>query len=271
MSSKQSKEPQSNDSAKALSSREGLGEAVDLNSDMGEGMDNDELIIPYISSVNIACGYHAGDEKILRKTIELSKQFNAAVGAHVSFFDKENFGRSEMNLSAHEVYDLVTRQLAIIKRMADSFSIKLNHVKPHGALYNMSAKDAALAKTIATAVMDFDENLILFGLSGSHSIKEAKAVGLKTASEVFADRTYQDDGSLTPRSQLNALIKDADKAIHHVLQMIKKGTVTAVSGKQVPIVVETICIHSDGKNAVEFANNISEAIKKEGIRISPFV
>ena len=176
-----------------------------------------------------------------------------------------------MNLPAGEVYDLVTRQLIILKRIAGSFNIKIGHVKPHGALNNMSAKDAVLAKTIAAAVKDFDENLVLFGSSGSHSISEAKATGLQTASEVFADRTYRDDGSLTPRSQPNALIEDTDAAIRQVLQMINKGTVTTITGKQIPMIAETICIHGDGKHAVEFAKNISNAIKKEGILISRVV
>jgi UPF0271 protein len=254
------------DSSKAPSLRGGLGE-VDLNCDMGEGMGNDEFIMPYISSANIACGYHAGDEKIIWKTIELAAQYNVAVGAHVSFFDKDNFGRSEMNLPAHEIYDLVTQQLIILNEIADSFSVKISHVKPHGALYNMSARDAALAKTIAQSVKDFEENLVLFGLSGSHSVEEAKAIGLKTASEVFADRTYQEDGSLTPRSQAGALIEDTGKAIQQVLQMIKEGTVTTITGKQIPIVAETICIHGDGKHAAAFAKKIYENLKQNNIGI----
>jgi UPF0271 protein len=246
----------------------GLEGAVDLNCDMGEGMSTDELIMPFISSANIACGYHAGDEKTIWKTMDLALKHHVAIGAHVSFFDKKNFGRSEMNLPADEIYDLVTQQLIISKEMADSFETKIRHVKPHGALYNMSAKDTVLAKTIAQAVKDFDENLILFGLSGSHSIAEAKKIGLKTASEVFADRTYQDDGRLTPRTQTNALIENPHNVIEQVLQMIKEGTVTGISGKKIPIVAETMCIHGDGKHAVEFAKAIHEALQKEGIGIT---
>jgi UPF0271 protein len=254
------------ESSKAPSTGRGLEEA-DLNCDMGEGMDNDELTMPFISSANIACGYHAGDEKTIWKTIELAVKHKVVVGAHVSFLDKENFGRREMSLSTEEIYKLIEQQLIIIKEIADSFDIKINHVKPHGALYNMSARDATIAKAIAEAVKDFDSNLILFGLSGSYSINEAKAIGLKTASEVFADRTYQDDGSLTPRSQQNALIEDADNAVQQVLQMIKKGTVTSVSEKIIPIKAETICIHGDGRYAVQFAKHIHEAFKKERIHI----
>jgi 5-oxoprolinase (ATP-hydrolysing) subunit A len=242
-------------------------EVIDLNCDMGEGMNDDALIMPFISSANIACGYHAGDEETIRKTIALAMEYNVSVGAHVSFFDKENFGRSEISLSAGEIHDLVTKQLIIIKKISDSLGVKLRHVKPHGALYNMSAKNAVLAKTIAQAIKDLDGNLILFGLSDSHSIIEAKKTGLKTASEVFADRTYQDNGSLTPRTQPHALIESTDKAVQQVLQMIKQGTVATVSGKQIPIIAETVCIHGDGKYAVEFAKKIYENLKHNNIDI----
>jgi len=269
MKSNRPEGPGLNESSNASSFGEGSAGAVDLNCDMGEGIGNDELIMPFISSANIACGYHAGDEKTIWKTIELAKKHNVAIGAHVSFPDKENFGRSEMNVTGERIYELVRQQLIIMKEIADSLNVKMSHVKPHGALYNMSAKDAVLAKTIAAATKDFDENLVLFGLSGSLSVNEAKSIGLKTASEAFADRSYQDDGSLTPRSQSNALIDDNNKATQQALDMITKGTVTTVSGKTIPIIAETICIHGDGKHAVEFAKNISLALKNEGIRIRP--
>ena len=227
---------------------------------MGEGIGNDELIIPFINSANIACGYHAGDAVTMQQTVELCVKYNVAIGAHPSFFDRTNFGRIEINIDSAEVYDLISQQLFVLNEIVTGFDIKLHHVKPHGALYNMSAGDAELANTIARAVKDFDASLILFGLSGSQSIIEAKVIQLNTASEVFADRTYQDDGSLTPRSQPNALIEDTDKAIQQVLQMIKEGTVTTISGKIIPIVAETICIHGDGKHAVEFAKAIYKAM-----------
>ncbi len=232
-----------------------------INCDMGEGTGNDELIMPFISSANIACGYHAGDSATMWQTVESAIQYNVLIGAHPSFLDRKNFGRTEMNVDKEEVYDLVTQQLIILNEIISGLGAKLNHVKPHGALYNMSAKDAMLANTIAKAVKDFDASLILFGLSGSHSISEAKTLGLQTASEVFADRTYQDDGSLTPRSQPNALIEDVTKAVQQVLQMINEGTITTVSGNIIPIVAETICIHGDGKYAVDFAKAIHDAIK----------
>ena len=241
--------------------------SVDLNCDMGEGLDNDALIIPFISSANIACGYHVGDEKTIWQTIELAIKHNVAVGAHVSFYDKENFGRQEINLSEKDIYELVEQQLLIFKEIADAFDIKINHVKPHGALYNMSAKNAAIAKAIAQSIKDFDSGMILFGLSGSHSVDEARATGLKTADETFADRTYQDDGSLTPRYQPNALIENSSSAIGQTLQMIKEKTVTSISGKTIPIVAETICIHGDGKHAVQFAKDIFETLKQHVIDI----
>jgi len=237
------------------------GVGGEVNCDMGEGYFNDEAIMPFITSANIACGYHAGDPVTMWQTAELAIKYNVATGAHPSFFDRKNFGRSEMNFTKDEVYDLVTQQLIIIHEIVTALDTKLHHVKPHGALYNMSARDAGLANTIAKAVRDFDASLILFGLSGSHSISEAKAIGLQTANEVFADRTYRDDGSLTPRSQPHALIEDTGKVVQQVLQMIKEGTVTTVSGNVIPVVVETICIHGDGEHAVEFAKAIHYAVK----------
>jgi UPF0271 protein len=237
---------------------------IDINCDMGEGIGNDEAIMPFIHSANIACGFHAGDPQTMWQTIELAVKHNVSVGAHVSFLDRENFGRSEINLPPDEIYELVEQQLILLNEIAESFNVSINHVKPHGALYNLSAKDAAVAKAIAAAVKDYDSKLILFGLSGSHSITEAKNIGLKTASEVFADRSYQDDGSLTPRSQPDALISTTEAAVKQVLQMIKEGTVTSLSGKTVPIIAETICIHGDGPHAVAFAKAIHTAIKQIG-------
>jgi UPF0271 protein len=233
-----------------------------LNCDMGEGTGTDEFIMPFINAANIACGYHAGDSVTMWQTVELAIKHNVAIGAHISFLDKENFGRIEMQLSSDEVYELVSQQLIILNEITTELDAKINHVKPHGALYNMSAKDASLTTVIAKAVKDFDSNLILVGLSGSHSISEAKKTGLKTANEVFADRTYQDDGTLTPRSQPHALIEEVDNVVKQVLQMTKEGTVTTLSGKIIPILAETICIHGDGKHAVEFAKAIYGVVKE---------
>ena len=232
-----------------------------INCDMGEGVGNDELIMPFIHSANIACGYHAGDAATMQQTVELCLKYKVAIGAHPSFFDRENFGRTEMKLEQEEIYDLISQQLFILNETVAGFDTKLLHVKPHGALYNMSAKDSLLAKTIARAVKDFDASLIVVGLSGSYSVSEAKALGLKSANEVFADRSYQDDGSLTPRSQSNAIIDDTEKVVQQVVQMINEGTVTTISGKKIPIVAETICIHGDGKQAIDFAKAIHNAIR----------
>lgn len=235
---------------------------------MGEGIENDEALMPFITSANIACGYHAGDETTMRSTVMMAKKAHVAIGAHPSFLDRENFGRTEIkDITPQQVYDLVIAQLTSIHKIVIECSAHLHHVKPHGALYNMAAKDPALSMAIAHAIYDFDKTHVLFGLSGSYLISEAKAMGIKTASEVFADRTYQDDGNLTPRTKLNALIEDEEQAIGQVIQMIKKGTVTATSGKEVPILAETICLHGDGKNAVAFASAINKRLIAENITI----
>jgi len=241
--------------------------SIDINCDMGEGIGNDERIMPFISSASIACGYHAGDKHTMEQTVDLCIKHNVAIGAHPSFKDKENFGRIEMNLSVEETYAIVSKQVNDLLTIVKEKNTTLHHVKPHGALYNMSAKDSLLAASIAKAVKDSDGSLILYGLAGSYSLTEAKKIGLKTASEVFADRTYQDDGSLTPRKQANALIEDTRKSIGQVLQMIKGKNVIALSGKNVFINAETICIHGDGKHAVEFAKTIYDKLKQERIVI----
>ena len=242
---------------------------VDINCDMGEGMSHDADIKPFISSANIACGFHAGDENTMRQTMLLAMENNVAIGAHISFPDKIHFGRTEMHLPKIEIHDLVIQQLATLHKIADSLGAVIHHVKPHGALYNISARDVELAKTIVSAVKQFNPHLILFGLSGSHSTREAKAIGLQTASETFADRHYNDDGSLKARSQPNAMIENEEKAVQQVLQMIIEGTVTTGTGKLIPVLAETICIHGDENNALAFARVISSALKKENIRVAP--
>ncbi|MBS4063621.1 MAG: 5-oxoprolinase subunit PxpA [Chitinophagaceae bacterium] len=240
---------------------------IDLNCDLGEGMNTDEQIIPLISSANIACGFHAGNESTMKRTIELCLQHGVAIGAHPSWPDRENFGRTEMNLSEQELYDCVTDQLQVLQNIASTFNTKLHHVKPHGALYNQSAKNKIIASTIAKAVKDFDASLILFGLSGSISVTEAELLGLKTAHEVFADRTYLDDGSLTPRSRPDALIEDETIAVQQALQMIQQGTVATISGKIIPVKADTICLHGDGMHAAAFCKLINQQLKQSGIEI----
>ena len=244
---------------------------IDINCDMGEGIGNEEAIMPFISSANIACGFHAGDENTMKQMITLCVEHNVAIGAHPSFYDRKNFGRVEMKLSANEIYDLVILQLRTLEKFAIEKGRTLYHVKPHGALYNLSAKDQETAAAIAGAVKDFDEHLILFGLSNSFSIMQAKAIGLKVASEVFADRTYQEDGSLTPRSQPNAMIDDPSKSVAQVVLMINEKMVTTVNGKKIPIEADTICIHGDGKHAVEFAKAIYDSLKKNDVVIQHLI
>jgi 5-oxoprolinase (ATP-hydrolysing) subunit A len=234
----------------------------DLNCDMGEGMGNDDAIMPYITSANISCGFHAGNGDIIRYTMALAIKHGVRIGAHPSFHDRENFGRKEMELTQEKLYAIVLEQLIKMDLIAKEKGTTLYHVKPHGALYNMAAKNAKIAATIAQVIKDFNEDLVLYGLSNSFLISEAKALGLQTANEVFADRTYQDDGSLTPRSQGNALIKTEGECIQRVLQMVKEGTVTTTSGKIIPIKAETICIHSDNLHAVRFARKIHESLKQ---------
>ena len=241
---------------------------IDINCDMGEGTGKDEAIMPFIDSANIACGYHAGDEDTMKRTVELAMKYNVSIGAHPSYLDKENFGRTDIRLPMNEVYDLVTKQIRLLRKRTNKAGAPLHHVKPHGALYNMAARTRSLAAVIALAIKDVDEKLELYGLSGSHLIHEARKIGVKPVSEVFADRTYQDDGRLTPRSTPGALINDKDKVVQQVLQMIKEGTVTTLSGKKIPILAETICIHGDGEHALEFAKAIHDALIKNGILIS---
>jgi len=234
----------------------------DLNCDMGEGIGRDEVIMPFITSANISCGFHAGNGDTIRQSIVLAIRHKVQIGAHPSFRDRENFGRKEMHLTHDKLYAIVLEQLIKMDLIVKEKGGTLQHVKPHGALYNMAARDVQIAGTIAQVIQDFNDELIVYGLSNSCLISQAKAFGLKTASEVFADRTYLDDGSLTPRSQPNALIEDDHQCIQQVLQMVKEGTVTTVSGKTIPIVANTICIHGDGKHAVSFAQKIHEVLKQ---------
>ena len=241
--------------------------SIDLNCDLGEDFPNDALLYPYISSANIACGYHAGDLDCIIKSIDLCISNNVAIGAHPGFDDRENFGRKEVYLSAERLQDLVMHEILVVRFNAMKLGHKLHHVKLHGAMYNMAAKNKAMALTIADAIYRVDPTLIVYGLSGSFIISEAKALGLATCSEVFADRTYQSDGSLTPRSNPNAMITSTEISIKQVLQMVTEQSVTSVDGTVIPIVAETICLHGDGEHAVAFANLINKTLKQHNIAI----
>lgn len=234
---------------------------IDLNCDMGEGMETDAAIMPFISSANIACGYHAGDKDTIRKTIALCLQNNVAVGAHPGFPDKSNFGRTPMLLSSEDLFQIIEEQLEIIQSCCNEMGATLHHVKPHGALYNMAIKDNEISAVIAKAVKDFNPKLIYYGLSGSCMIEEAKQLFLQTANEVFADRTYQQDGSLTPRSEKNAMIENSEQALTQVLEMLEHSRVTTLDGSRMPIVAESVCIHGDNPNSLALAKFISEGLK----------
>ena len=232
-------------------------------------MGSDAELMNYVSSVNIACGFHAGDATVMRKTVEAAVKKGIAVGAHPSFPDLQGFGRREMSLSAQEIFDVTLYQISALKGICEASGVKLRHIKPHGALYNQAAKNSQIARAIAEAVKAIDKNLIFYGLSGSFLISEAENIGLQTASEVFADRTYQADGSLTPRTEPNALIETSEQAVAQILQMIMEQKVTAVNGETFALKAETVCIHGDGENALEFACAVREQLINNGIKIQP--
>jgi UPF0271 protein len=242
---------------------------IDLNCDLGEGCGSDAELMRYISSANIACGFHAGNEDTMRRTVELALENGVALGAHPGYADPENFGRTQMNLAPAEVRQLIFDQLDALKRVCEPLGTTIRHVKPHGALYNQAAKDRELASSVVEAVSEWDRNLIFYGLSGSEMITEAEKVGLRTASEVFADRTYRSDGSLTPRSEPNALITETETSVLQVLDMIRYGRVRSTDAIMVAIKCETVCLHGDGDHAVEFASLIREKLETEGFTIAP--
>ena len=245
---------------------------IDLNCDLGESFGHYKLgeniaILKYITSANIACGFHAGDPSVMRETVARCIEHQVAIGAHPGLPDLVGFGRREMAISPTEAYDLTVYQIGALHAVATSQGGTIRHVKPHGALYNMAAKNPALAEAIAKAVYDVSPNLILFGLAGSELITAGQKYGLPIANEVFADRTYTNDGILTPRSNNNAVITSDEAALAQVLQMVKTQTVNATSGETVSLQADTICLHGDGEKAVVFAKMISETLTAEGIDI----
>jgi len=245
---------------------------IDLNCDMGEftdeaSIEKDAALMDYVSSVNIACGFHAGSAEVMQRTAATALLKGVAVGAHPGYPDPGNFGRIAMEMPPEEIFDIVAEQVSALKNITEDLGGKLHHVKPHGALYNQAAKDAGLARVIARAVKTVDEGLVFYGLANSHLISEAEKLGLATASEVFADRSYQPDGSLTPRTQEGALITDSYYAVVQVLEMVTLGQVKAVNGERVRINAETVCIHGDGEHALEFAQMIREVLKQNRINV----
>ena len=243
--------------------------SIDLNCDMGEGFNSDAWIMPFISSANIACGGHAGDDESMRKTILLAKEYGVQIGAHPSYPDKKHFGRKKMDCSVEDIHQMMHEQLTQFLHIATELNAHVTHVKPHGALYNASADDMQIAITIAESIKQIREDLILFGLPNSCSSLAADQVGIRFCNEVFADRTYTNDGRLTPRSSANALIKNTEDALNQVLHMIKNNTVISTTGHPIHIHADTVCIHGDGAHAVAFAKAIYRGLKENEIKISP--
>ncbi|KFM99341.1 5-oxoprolinase subunit PxpA [Bacillus clarus] len=246
---------------------------IDLNCDLGEGfgayqIGNDDEILPFVSSANIACGFHAGDPTVMRQTVEKALRHNVAIGAHPGFPDLIGFGRRIMRVSPNEVYDYVLYQIGALAGFVKAAGGNMHHVKPHGALYNMAATDPEIADAIAKAIYHINPELLLYGLANSRAFQEAaQKYELTLVQEAFADRTYQADGTLTSRTEENALIKSEEKAIEQVLQMVQEDRVHAVDGSDVTIHAQTICLHGDGENAVQFAERIHRTFSLNGISI----
>jgi 5-oxoprolinase (ATP-hydrolysing) subunit A len=249
-----------------------MTDRVDLNCDMGEsfgayriGADAD--VFPYITSANVACGFHGGDPTVMRTTLAQARERNVAIGAHPGFPDLIGFGRRDIDASADEVYDLVVYQIGALLGFANAAGMQMQHVKPHGALYNMAVARPQLAAAIARAVRAVDRGLVLFGLPGSHPISEGESAGLRTASEAFADRNYMRDGTLVSRRRPDAHIDDATEAVTRAIRMVREGTVTPVDGPPISIRVDTICIHGDGPHAAQFARQLRTGFESAGIEV----
>lgn len=246
---------------------------IDLNSDLGESfgvyqLGLDTQVIPHITSANIACAYHAGDPLVMESTVGLCKQHGVAVGAHPGYPDLMGFGRRNMAASPQEVKAYIKYQMGALTAFCRSHGVVLQHVKPHGALYNTAAKDYALARAIAEAVFEVDPTVILLGLSGGETLRAAQDIGLPCASEVFADRAYNADGSLVARSTPGAVIHDVDECIRRIIRMVKEHKVTAITGEEISLAPESICVHGDNAEAVAFVKNIREQLEKNGIALA---
>lgn len=246
--------------------------SIDLNCDLGESfgcyiIGMDEAVIPYVSSVNVACGWHAGDPLIMEKTVALAKKHGVAVGAHPGFPDLLGFGRRPMTITPQEAGAYVKYQVGALMAFAKGQGMELQHVKPHGALYNMAAKDEALATGICEAIASVDKNLIFMGLAGSVMLEAAQKAGLKTASEVFADRAYNDDGSLVNRKLPGAVIHDPVVAVERAVKMAKEGKVISINGKEITIQTDSICVHGDNEQAIELVSKIRKALEGAGIEV----
>jgi UPF0271 protein len=242
--------------------------SVDINADLGEGAGHDEELFELISSANIATGFHAGDSNTMHLAVFAAKEHAVAVGAHPSFWDRENFGRKELKVRKQEVFDAVAYQLGVFQAIASAVGVRPNHVKPHGALYNMAVRDNELADAIARAIESVDPKLILFAPNKSELARAGEAHGLRIAREIFADRNYLNDGWLVPRTRPDALLRDPKEAAERVLRMLREGKVRSVEGRDVEVRGETICVHGDTPGAVEFARELRKQLEHEGVRIS---
>jgi UPF0271 protein len=249
-----------------------MADRVDLNCDMGESfgayhIGADEAVFPFITSANVACGFHGGDPSVMRSTLVRARELGVAIGAHPGLQDLIGFGRRTMDVTPQEVYDLMVYQVGALLGFARATGVPMQHVKAHGALYNMAAVKRELATAIATAVRDVDRSLILFGLPGSFLISEGEAAGLTAAGEAFADRNYMSDGTLVSRKRPDAQVHDADEAVSRAIRMVREGKVTAVDGTELSMKVDTICIHGDGPHAATFAQRLRAGFEAAGIQV----
>lgn len=248
-------------------------QTVDLNSDLGESygrysLGNDSKIIPMITSANVACGFHAGDPSVIRETLSLIKESGTTgLGAHPSYPDRQGFGRRFIDMTETEVYDMVIYQLAALDGFAKTMGLTMNHVKPHGALYNQTFEDYGLAEIIAKAVKDYNPKLKLMGLSKQNLVKAGEEAGLEVINEVFADRGYEADGTLVSRRKDGALITDPNEAVNRVIRMVKEGKVISIDGEDIDIIADSICVHGDGATALALVEKIITCLNEEGIRI----
>ena len=247
---------------------------ININCDLGEtskfcSTENDTLLLGIVNSANIACGYHAGDRPTMKRTIEVSKKNGVSIGAHPSFNDPDNFGRKRLNLPPLEIKKLIIDQINILNEIAEKVSMKVTHVKPHGALNNMACENFELANIIAKSIIEANKDLIFLVPTGSEMEKAGKKLNMKIAAEIFSDRNYEDDGNLVSRSKPNALITDPEIAKKHVIKMVKSQSLNCFSGKQIPCEIDSICVHGDGKSAVDTANLIKSGLIESGVTLRP--
>ncbi|WP_029422682.1 LamB/YcsF family protein [Alicyclobacillus macrosporangiidus] len=247
---------------------------VDLNADLGESfgaykIGNDEELIPLVTSINVACGFHGGDPLVIQRTVELAKRHGVGVGAHPGFPDLQGFGRREMHMRPEDVYAMVIYQIGAVRAFTDLYGVPLQHVKPHGMLNNMAAVDEDLARVIAQAIYDYDKNLILLAVAGTKLAHAGEKVGLRVANEVFADRTYEPDGTLRNRKYPDALIKDPKVAAERVVTMIRDHVIVAIDGTPIPVDAHSVCLHGDGPTAVQVASALRQELVAQGIELVP--